>query len=110
MAFVIRYGRVAMPVDYAIVTLCAPLVWVAVFQASGTYYAQRLSEWEEFRRILTASSVAIIVAATASFWWKSSLSREWIALTWAIGLTLLGKQLPVLGSMPLATTSTTAAD
>lgn len=87
-AFVIRYGVVAMPADYAIVTLCAPLVWVAVFQASGTYYAQRLSEWEEFRRILTACSVATILAATASFWWKSSLSREWIALTWAIGLTL----------------------
>jgi exopolysaccharide biosynthesis polyprenyl glycosylphosphotransferase len=87
-AFLIRYGTLAMPVDYATVTLCAPLVWVAVFHASGTYYAQRLSEWEEFRRILTACSVATILAATASFWWKSSLSREWIALTWAIGLTL----------------------
>ena len=87
-AYLIRYGAVTMHVDYAIVTLCAPLVWVAVFQVSGTYYAQRLSEWEEFRRILTACSVATILAATASFWWKSSLSREWIALTWAIGLTL----------------------
>lgn len=87
-AYLIRYGAVTMHVDYAVVTVCAPLVWVAVFQASGTYYAQRLSEWEEFRRILTACSVATILAATASFWWKSSLSREWIALTWAIGLTL----------------------
>jgi exopolysaccharide biosynthesis polyprenyl glycosylphosphotransferase len=88
VAFVLRYGFREMFPDYALTTILAPVVWLPVFYSFGLYRQHHLSDWEEFRRIFSATSVAIILAATASFWTHSQLSRKWVAFTWVFALFL----------------------
>jgi exopolysaccharide biosynthesis polyprenyl glycosylphosphotransferase len=88
VAFVLRYGFRTMFPDYALTTVIAPMVWLPVFYSFGLYRQHHLSDWDEFRRIFSATSVAIILAATASFWTHSQLSRKWIAFTWVFALFL----------------------
>jgi exopolysaccharide biosynthesis polyprenyl glycosylphosphotransferase len=72
----------------SIVVALSPLLWVGVFQTFDLYAPQRLSAQEEFRRVIGASAVGIVLITLASFWSKSSFSRAWIGLTWALVLVL----------------------
>ncbi len=64
----------------------APLLWVAVFHTFNLYSQQHLSALEEFRRIISAVSVGLVLVVMASFWSNSSFSRIWVGLTWIFAL------------------------
>jgi exopolysaccharide biosynthesis polyprenyl glycosylphosphotransferase len=85
-SYVLRYSGRPMPVGEIAVVALAPLLWVAVFQTFDLYSLQHLSPPEEFRRVIGASGVGIILLVMASYWSKSSFSRGWIGLTWALVL------------------------
>ena len=88
-SYYLRYPVVhMMPLRESIAVALSPLLWVGVFQTFDLYAPQRLSAHEEFRRVIGASAVGIVLFALISFWSKSSFSRAWIALTWAIVLVL----------------------
>ena len=82
-------GPAGLEVDYALVLLAAPLVWLSVFHAFGLYATQRLSEIEELGRLISGSSIALVVVSIASFWWQPESARAWIGLTWVLALLLL---------------------
>jgi hypothetical protein len=49
---------------------------------------QHLSAPEEFRRVIGAAGVGLVLLAIVSFWSHSSFSRAWIVLTCALVLVL----------------------
>lgn len=87
-AYFLRYtGRPMTAGEIAVIVL-TPIIWVGVFQAFDLYAIQHLSAPEEFRRIIGASSVGVVLLALSSYWSHSSLSRAWVGLTWAVALAL----------------------
>jgi exopolysaccharide biosynthesis polyprenyl glycosylphosphotransferase len=87
-SYSLRYPGQFMPVREAIVVALAPIVWIAVFYTFDLYAPQHLSAPEEFRRVIGASGVGIVLLVMGSFWSKSSFSRVWVGLTWALVLLL----------------------
>ena len=89
VAYLARYGLGGPPwASYALATAAAPAIWVATFYGFGLYRPHHLAGWQEFERILCASAVGVMLAATASFWTHSNLSRKWIAFTWVFVVVL----------------------
>jgi exopolysaccharide biosynthesis polyprenyl glycosylphosphotransferase len=90
LSYYLRYPAADLmpPPRESIVFALSPLLWVGVFHTFDLYAPQRLSAAEEFRRIIGASSVGIVLLEMVSFWSKSSFSRAWIGLTWAVVLVL----------------------
>jgi exopolysaccharide biosynthesis polyprenyl glycosylphosphotransferase len=87
-AYFLRYSGRPMPAGEVAVIVLTPVLWVGVFQAFDLYATQHLSAPEEFRRIIGASSVGVVLLALTSYWSHSSLSRAWVGLTWVVALTL----------------------
>jgi exopolysaccharide biosynthesis polyprenyl glycosylphosphotransferase len=87
-AYFLRYPDRPMPAAEIAVIVLTPIIWVGVFQAFDLYAIQHLAPPEEFRRIIGASSVGIVLLALTSYWTHSSLSRAWVGLTWAGALAL----------------------
>jgi exopolysaccharide biosynthesis polyprenyl glycosylphosphotransferase len=87
-AYQLRYPDRPMLVGETVVMLLAPILWVAVFQAFDLYAPQHLSAPEEFRRVIGASSLGIVLLVMASYWSKSSFSRVWVGLAWVLVLLL----------------------
>jgi len=86
VSYFVRYGsRPMVPLETAAI-LAAPLLWVAVFHAFSLYTPQHLSAPEEFRRVIGATGVGIVLLVMVSFWSNSSFSRGWIGLTWLLTL------------------------
>jgi exopolysaccharide biosynthesis polyprenyl glycosylphosphotransferase len=73
----------------------APLEWIAVFHAFGLYRVAHLSAWEEFRGIISATTVGVGLVMLSTFWWQASFSRPGLAWTWlfAISFELLTRRL-----------------
>ena len=93
-AYAIRFGVSAPATDFLAVLLVSPLFVVGFFAAFRLYDAHQFTPAEEFRRIILAASVALAALVTVAFWWKSALSRGWIALSWGlvVALTLLTRR------------------
>jgi exopolysaccharide biosynthesis polyprenyl glycosylphosphotransferase len=88
-AYYIRYGGVRpMPYEEFMIVLVAPLLWVGVFRSFNLYAPQHLSQPEEFRRVIGATSLGIVSLVMVSYWTKSSFSRSWIGMTWLLALFL----------------------
>jgi exopolysaccharide biosynthesis polyprenyl glycosylphosphotransferase len=87
-SYFFRYSARAMPAEEIAVIVLTPVLWVGVFQTFDLYATQHLAAPEEFRRIIGASSVGIVLLALSSYWSHSSLSRAWVGLTWAVSLAL----------------------
>lgn len=92
-AWFVRNGFTLMDLDYVLVVLLAPLLWVAVFHGFGLYAPQHLHPAQEFRRTLGATSFGMLLVMVGSFWSESLFSRLWVAITWmfAMFLELLGR-------------------
>ncbi len=86
VSYFVRYGSRPMAPLEAAAILAAPLLWVAVFHAFSLYTPQHLSAPEEFRRVIGATGVGIVLLVMVSFWSNSSFSRGWIGLTWLLTL------------------------
>jgi exopolysaccharide biosynthesis polyprenyl glycosylphosphotransferase len=87
-SYLLRYsGRPMLGEEIAVIVL-APLLWCVVFQTFDLYATQHLAAPEEFRRVIGASSVGIVLLALGSYWSNSSFSRVWVGLTWVLVLVL----------------------
>jgi exopolysaccharide biosynthesis polyprenyl glycosylphosphotransferase len=86
LAHWIRFGFGLPHGDFLRFLLGAPFAVVIVYAAFGLYQAHRFTPAEEFRRIILAVSVGLIGMVTLSFWSMASLSRSWLALSWALGV------------------------
>ncbi len=75
---------------FPLILTVAGVVWVIIFASFQLYSFSRLSPAQEFRRILEASGIAVIVmvVATAAFEHNPTraLSGWWVALAWVFGL------------------------
>ena len=63
-------------------------LWLVVFHLFGLYGIQHLSASEEFRKIISATGVGVVVIAVAASWGVPTLTRSWIACTWALAVVL----------------------
>jgi exopolysaccharide biosynthesis polyprenyl glycosylphosphotransferase len=75
----------AIPVPLAVVAGASAL-WVVVFHAFGLYAPQHLSSPEVFRRVISATSVGIVLLAVITLGAHPALSSAWIGLTWFLTL------------------------
>ncbi len=73
---------------YAVAIVSASILWVAVFRAFGVYAPHRLSPEEEFRRILGASGIGVILIALGPSWAHVPSSGLSIGLTFLMVVTL----------------------
>ena len=88
-SYYLRYPSAhLMPLRETIAVALSPVLWVLVFHSFDLYAPQHLSAPEELRRVIGASGVGVVLLAMASFWSKSSFSRAWVGLTWALVLVL----------------------
>jgi len=85
-AWLVTFGLRSMHLDYMLVVLTAPVVWLAVFHGFGLYAPQHLGAAEEFRRTLGAASLGVLLVMVASFWFDSSFSRAWVGLVWVFAV------------------------
>lgn len=65
----------------------ASLIWTLVFRSYGLHCPHLISGPEEFRKVLSASSVGALVAGSV-LTWSSALSFREIAAMWAIVVSL----------------------
>lgn len=72
----------------ALALIVAPLEWIAVFHAFGLYRIEHLSAWEEFRGIISATTVGVGLVLLSTFWWQASLSRPGLAWAWLFAISL----------------------
>jgi exopolysaccharide biosynthesis polyprenyl glycosylphosphotransferase len=88
LASLIRFGFLMPPQDIVVLLLVAPFATVALFAVFHLYDAHRFTTAEEFRRVVLAVSVSVVGLATFAFLSKSSASRLWVLLSWALALVL----------------------
>ncbi|HWD45959.1 MAG TPA: sugar transferase [Actinomycetota bacterium] len=86
VSYWIRFDMRLLPSRELVLLGLAPLVWVLVFKAFSLYRPVDLSPAEEFRRTVGATGVGVVLLVMVAFWSKSSFSRGWIGLTWAVAL------------------------
>ena len=84
----VRFGLSSMPRGQQLQTVLASLLWVGVFHAFSLYAPQRLAASEEFRRIIGATSVGIVLLILVGYWSKEESSRVWVGLSWLVALLL----------------------
>ena len=77
----------SMPTPLPLVAVISVL-WVVVFHAFGLYTPQHLSPHEMFRRVISATSVGIVISVILSFGSHPAMSREWMGLTWFLAIVL----------------------
>jgi len=71
---------------FLLVLALAPIAWVAILHAFHLYDGEHLPPWEEFRGIISAITVGVVLIIVGSFWWDASLSRTWLGWTWLFAL------------------------
>ncbi len=71
-----------------LVMVAAPALWVTLFHAFSLYGPQRLAAAEEFRRVIGATSLGIVLLALIGWWSQHSLSRLGVGLSWLVALFL----------------------
>jgi exopolysaccharide biosynthesis polyprenyl glycosylphosphotransferase len=86
LSYVVRWGLRPMPIAYYVVLVAAPLLWISIFHAFGLYAPHHISASEEFRRIIGAVSVGVIMVVVGSYWWKYNFPRQWVGMTWMLAL------------------------
>jgi exopolysaccharide biosynthesis polyprenyl glycosylphosphotransferase len=82
----IRFGLNVPHGGFLRLLLGTPPAVLVVYSAFGLYHAHRFTPAEEFRRIILAVTVGLIGLVTLSVWSMTSLSRSWLALSWALGV------------------------
>ena len=74
--------------DFLFVVLIAPVVWISLFHSFGLYGVRHLSPPEEFRRVISATILGVVVIMAGSVWWDEALDRSSLALMCVVALFL----------------------
>jgi exopolysaccharide biosynthesis polyprenyl glycosylphosphotransferase len=72
--------------DFLLVAAVAPVVWVGIFHSFGLYGLHHLSAPEEFRRVISATTLGVLVIIVGGVWWQHALDRPSLGLAWLVGL------------------------
>jgi FlaA1/EpsC-like NDP-sugar epimerase len=88
ISYQVRYSTRPMPVRELAIVAIAPVLWVAVFRTFNLYMPQHLPPSDEFRGIIGASSLGIVLLVMASYWSKAAFPRAWLGLAWLLALLL----------------------
>ena len=88
ISYQLRYSTRPMPVRELVVVVVAPLLWVVVFRVYNLYATQHLSPFDEFRGIIGAASLGIVLLVVMSYWSKAAFPRAWLGLSWLLVLLL----------------------
>ena len=86
VSYQLRYSTRPMEARELAFVVVAPLLWVIVFRAFNLYMPQHLSPSDEFRGIIGASSLGIVLLVMASYWSKASFPRAWLGLSWLLAI------------------------
>jgi exopolysaccharide biosynthesis polyprenyl glycosylphosphotransferase len=73
---------------FVVVLIFAPALWIGVLHAFHLYEGDQLAPWEEFRGLISATSIGVVLLLVGTFWWKTSVSRAWLGWAWLIALLL----------------------
>jgi exopolysaccharide biosynthesis polyprenyl glycosylphosphotransferase len=76
-------GRLPTPLPVVAIT---SVLWVIVFHGFGLYTPQHLSSHEIFRRVISATSVGMVLSVAITLGSQSATSRTWIGLTWFLAI------------------------
>lgn len=74
--------------DFLFVVFIAPVVWISLFHSFGLYEVRHLSPPEEFRRVISATILGVVVIMAGSVWWPEALDRSSLALMCVAALFL----------------------
>jgi exopolysaccharide biosynthesis polyprenyl glycosylphosphotransferase len=85
--YLLRFSPSDLRIDYFLVLAVAPVTWIAVFRIFGLHTPHLMSRAEEFRRIVGAVGVGVVLIILASFGTKADFSRLWVALSLAFALS-----------------------
>jgi exopolysaccharide biosynthesis polyprenyl glycosylphosphotransferase len=77
---------VRLTTDFVFVLLIAPILWISLFHSFGLYGVRHLSPPEEFRRLISATILGVVVIVVGSVWWKEALDRSSLALLCVVAL------------------------
>ena len=88
VAHALNFGTQDLSLAYTMVLMLAVFVWVPVFYAFGLYAIQHLSPSEEFRRVIGACSLGVLLVVLLSYWSESDVARGFVAITWILVLVL----------------------
>ena len=83
-----RAAAIGHTEELLLVMLLSPILWVATFHSFGLYGIRHLSAPEEFRRLIAATTVGVLLIVVVSAWWDEALHRSSLALLWATALLL----------------------
>jgi exopolysaccharide biosynthesis polyprenyl glycosylphosphotransferase len=86
LALQIRFGLHWPAGDFVLVLGAAVVVTLAVYHGFGLYQTHQFSSLEEFRRMITAVTLAVTAVAMLSFWSQVSYSRLWVVCSWILAL------------------------
>ncbi len=88
-AHLIRFGlRMPSLEAWLLMAVFVP-AWAVISSAWRLHQFHRFSPAEEFRRLISAVSLCVVLVWTVSFWTKGFFSRAWIGLSWVISLVLV---------------------
>ncbi len=76
--------RLVEGLGYHLVFAVAALGWVGVFTVFGLYAPRHLSAVEELRRVIGASSFAMVLLIMTGFWFETSIPRGAVGTLWAL--------------------------
>ena len=76
-----------LPTPLPLVALISVL-WVIVFHGFGLYTPQHLSAHEMFRRVISATSVGMVLSVAITFESAPAVSRTWMGFTWCLAIVL----------------------
>lgn len=82
------FGNTPALAGDALGVLLAPIVWVAVFSSFSLYEPHHLSPAEEFRRVISATTIGVVTIVMGTFWVDASLSRASVGLNLVIAIVL----------------------
>jgi len=85
-SYLLRFGGRALSDGWMTTVLITPLIWVAVFHSFRLYAPQQLSNWEQFKNVISATGVGILIIVAVSVWSDVELSRPWLGVTWLLAL------------------------
>jgi len=77
------FGAVSIPLG---TVLIASLIWVSVFLGYRLYGTHHLSAPDEFKRVLSATSIGTLLVVVATLGANTALSRAWILVLWMLAL------------------------
>ena len=85
---VLLFDRPSSWLDQVVGLFVIAIVWLTVFYTFGLYAIAALPAWDEFRRVIAATTIGVLVIVTVGVWGRTSVPRSALVMSWAFVLVL----------------------